>query len=118
MSNPDCADQCNSISKCDIFEFMAKHIGMTVIHPGGFKATHQLLRYLKIDSDSKVIDIACGKGTTAILIAEQYGCHVIGVDFDEGLIEEARLLTKQKGLEDKIIYVFRMITKYMAMLSI
>jgi len=83
---------------------MAKHVGMTVIHPGGFEATNKLIKTLKITSESKVIDIACGKGTTAILIAEEYGCNVVAVDIDEKLIEDAKHLTKKKGLENKITY--------------
>ena len=36
MEDCSCNNQCNSVAKCDIFDFMAKHVGMTVIHPGGF----------------------------------------------------------------------------------
>jgi len=104
MEDCSCNNQCNSVTKCDIFDFMAKHVGMTVIHPGGFEATNQLIQSLKISSDSKVIDIACGKGTSAMLIAEKYGCHVVAIDIDEKLIEEAKHLTKKKGLENKITY--------------
>lgn len=104
MENCNCSNECNSAAKCDIFEFMAKHVGMTVIHPGGFKATGKLLKLLNLTTGSKVIDIACGKGTTSIFIAEKYGCNVVAVDIDEKLIEEAKLLTKKKGLENKITY--------------
>jgi len=104
MSDCNCNKECNSAAKCDIFEFMAKHVGMTVIHPGGFGATNQLLKALNIKNDSKVIDIACGKGTTAIFIAERYGCNVTAIDIDEKLIEYAKYLTKKKGLENKITY--------------
>ncbi|MCJ7571048.1 MAG: class I SAM-dependent methyltransferase [Candidatus Thermoplasmatota archaeon] len=104
MKDYSCNNECNSVAKCDIFEFMAKHVGMTVIHPGGFEATNTLLKYLNITSNSKVIDIACGKGTTAMLIAEKYGCNVAAIDIDEKLIEEANYLTKKKGLESKITY--------------
>lgn len=102
MEDCTCKSPCPTIAKCDIFEFMAKHVGMTVIHPGGFKATRKLVDALKISPDSKVIDIACGKGTTAILIAEKYGCHVTAIDIDEKLIEEAKHLTRKKGLGNKI----------------
>lgn len=104
MEDCSCNTECKSVAKCDIFEFMAKHVGMTVIHPGGFDATKKLVKSLNITADSKVIDIACGKGTTAILIAEQYGCNVVAIDIDEKLIEEAKYLTKKKGLENKITY--------------
>jgi ubiquinone/menaquinone biosynthesis C-methylase UbiE len=34
----------------------------------------------KIDQDSKVLDLGCGNGTTAIWLSEAQGCHVTGVD--------------------------------------
>jgi len=104
MSDSDCNDSCCSISKCDIFDFMAKHVGLTVIHPGGLKATHQLTTFLNINRDTKVIDIACGKGTTAFYLAEKYDCNVIGIDISEELIEEAKCLKKKKGLDKKVIF--------------
>ncbi len=78
MEDFSCNNECNSVAKCDIFDFMAKHVGMTVIRPGGFEATNKLLKSLNITSNSKVIDI------------------------DEKLIEDAKYLTKKKGLENKI----------------
>ncbi|GAJ07068.1 unnamed protein product [marine sediment metagenome] len=105
MEDCSCDNQCNSVTKCDIFDFMAKHVGMTVIHPGGFEVTNQLIHSLKISSDSKVIDIACGKGTTAILIAEKYGCHVVAIDIDEKLIQEAKHLTGKKRNTEEITFI-------------
>lgn len=32
-----------SIEACDIFDFMAYHVGMTVLHPGGLWATEKLV---------------------------------------------------------------------------
>lgn len=104
MSECGCKTDCNSITKCDIFEFMAKHIGRTVVHPGGLKATKKLLDTIIIKPDSTVIDIACGKGSSSIFIAEKYNCNVVAIDIDEQLIEEAKYLTKKRGLENKITY--------------
>ena len=99
-----CLDPCTSASKCDIFDFMAKHVGMTVIHPGGFATTRQLIKTLGVRADSRVIDIACGKGTTAILLAEKFGCEVVGIDLCPELIDEAIHLTKKKALSGKVTY--------------
>lgn len=104
MPDTGCNDDSCSIAKCDIFDFMAKHVGLTVIHPGGLKATRQLLDSLNIDKSSKVIDIACGKGTTALYIAEKYGCNVTGIDISEALIEEAKYLNKKRRLENKVTF--------------
>ncbi|GAI60414.1 unnamed protein product, partial [marine sediment metagenome] len=90
--NTNCNDNRCSISKCDIFDFMAKYVGLTVIHPGGLKVTKQLADSLQINPKTKVIDIACGKGSTALYLAEKYGCEVVGIDISEELIQVARAL--------------------------
>ena len=94
----ECVADCKSISKCDIFDFMAKFVGLTIVHPGGYDATRQLLSTLQVRSESKVIDIACGKGSSAAFIAEKYGCQVIAIDISAELIEEAKQLARRKGL--------------------
>ncbi len=104
MAQSGCAGECTTVSKCDIFDFMAKYVGMTVIHPGGFAATRRLIDTLKVNRESRVIDIACGKGTTAILLAEKFGCRVIGVDIAPELIDEAIHLTKKKRLSRLVSY--------------
>jgi cyclopropane fatty-acyl-phospholipid synthase-like methyltransferase len=101
MNDCNCNNECNSVAKCDVFEFLAKHVGITVLHPGGFEATHKLLKALNITAHSKVIDIACGKGTTAVFIAKKYGCHVTAIDIDEKLIEDAKYLTRKKDWKIK-----------------
>lgn len=54
------------VETCDIFDFMARHVGITVIHPGGFDATRRLAESCRLSPRTRVIDIACGKGTSAV----------------------------------------------------
>jgi len=35
-------DEKCTIEKCNIFDFMAQHVGLSVLHPGGFEATSVL----------------------------------------------------------------------------
>jgi ubiquinone/menaquinone biosynthesis C-methylase UbiE len=91
-----------TVEKCDIFDFMALHVGLTVIHPGGLKATAALAEGLKIGPNSRVIDIGCGKGTGAVFLAQKTGCRVTGIDLSPELIEQAKSLARRKGLEDKV----------------
>lgn len=90
MENSECICKEDSIEKCDIFDFMAKYVGLSVLHPGGFFATHRLLDKFNLNKDRKVLDLACGKGTTSILIAKKYGCKVVGIDINPDLIDEAK----------------------------
>lgn len=89
-----------TIENCDLFDFMAKYVGLSVLHPGGLKATEKLAENLKINRNTKVIDIACGKGTTAVLLAQKFGCQVVGVDISDELIDEAKKLARKSGVKD------------------
>jgi len=97
--------QCEcTIEACDIFDFMANHVGMTVIHPGGFAATRKLAESCHLDSRTRVIDIACGKGTSAVYLAERYGCEVLGIDISDGLIAQANARSQKRGLAGKVTF--------------
>jgi ubiquinone/menaquinone biosynthesis C-methylase UbiE len=100
-----CTPECGSVSKCDIFDFMAKFVGLSVIHPGGYEATRQLLDRLKITKESIIVDIACGKGTSALYIAEKYGCRVKAIDISPELIEAAKHLAQKRGLSGRVDFL-------------
>lgn len=86
--------------KCDTFQFMAKVIGLSVLHPGGLAATRKLAELSGIENGSKIIDLGCGRGSSSIFLARNYGCHVVGVDIDEGLLSEAREAAKRNNLDE------------------
>jgi ubiquinone/menaquinone biosynthesis C-methylase UbiE len=105
MTNQDKNKCCVvDIEKCDILEFMANVVGLTVLHPGGFKGTNELADLCKIGKDTQVLDIACGKGTSACYLSKKFGCRVTGIDIDENLINQAKKLAKKKKLENKLTF--------------
>ena len=53
-----------------------------------------LVGYLHLESGSKVVDVACGKGRHAAHLAE-LGMNVLGFDLSENSIEQAKLLNKE-----------------------
>jgi len=71
-------------------------------HPGGLKATHELIKACRISKDSYVLIIGCGVGQTPCLIAEEIGCRVVGIDLSEGMVEKARERANKKGLGDRL----------------
>ncbi len=44
----------------------------------------------RIDSSSKVLDLGCGNGTTAIWLSENQDCHVTGVDLSGVRVQNAQ----------------------------
>lgn len=91
-----------SAKECSFFEFMSDVVGMRVLHPGGYEATKQLGQMCNINENYHVLDMASGKGTSSCFLVEKFGCRVTGVDVSEKLVNTAKKLVKDKGLEDKI----------------
>ena len=61
-------------------------------HPGGTGLTARLVRGLHLPPKSRVLDVACGIGTTARLLARDFGLSVVGLD------ASAVNVTKAEGL--------------------
>jgi SAM-dependent methyltransferase len=49
-------------------------------HPGGLALTRRLARALGLGPGMRVLDVAAGPGATGRLLAEEFGCEVVGVD--------------------------------------
>ncbi|UCG00627.1 MAG: class I SAM-dependent methyltransferase [Candidatus Heimdallarchaeota archaeon] len=71
-----------------MYNFVAQ-LNFPVLHPGGSKATEKLLEILKISENSNLLDVGCGSGFTACLIAKRHDVHVTGIDLSENMITEA-----------------------------
>src|SRR5260370_39621465 len=50
-------------------------------HPGGLKLTERVGSLLSLTPESRALDVASGKGTTALFLAERFGCQVVGIDY-------------------------------------
>ena len=64
----------NELAALDPYKFMAV-IGKRVIHPGGRASTESLLRRAGITATTRVLDVGCGVGTTAIEITQPLRRH-------------------------------------------
>src|SRR4051812_5296572 len=58
--------------------------------------------YLRLGSDSRVLDIACGKCGPAAVLASTFGCHIVGVELRPDFADEARARIAAAGLESLI----------------
>jgi SAM-dependent methyltransferase len=90
--------------KCDTFQFMSRKLGIEVLHPGGLQATKQMVEKCKISRDMIVLDAGCGRGTSSIFLARQYGCRVVGVDTDPTSLVKAHEKAHKKNVLDKVAF--------------
>lgn len=80
---------------------MQGQVGVTK-HIGGYQATNELLSLCHIEDARQVLNVGCGIGVGSTYIADKYGCHVVGVDISEKMIEWSRLRARQARVEDKV----------------
>ncbi|MDY2948013.1 class I SAM-dependent methyltransferase [Mannheimia varigena] len=78
--------------------FLAR-LGKTRLRPGGKLATDWLIGNGDFSKDKKVLEVACNMGTTAIQLAKQFECQIIGIDLDEEALEKARENIKEQEVE-------------------
>ncbi len=55
--------------------------------------------YLRLTPESRVLDIACGKGGPAAILAATHGCRVTGIEIRSGFADAARERALATGLE-------------------
>jgi|RifCSP13_1_1023834.scaffolds.fasta_scaffold26245_2 ubiquinone/menaquinone biosynthesis C-methylase UbiE len=71
-------------------------------HPGGVALTNRLASFLRLGPGRRLLDVASGKGTSAIHLAQRYGCEVVGVDYSRELVVEATAAAEAAGLADRV----------------
>ena len=68
-------------------------------HSGGVQSVVELALTAGVTQSSTVVDIGCGLGGTARVLAAEFGCHVTGIESDAARCRDARRLTTLVHLE-------------------
>jgi arsenite methyltransferase len=76
----------------------ARHLLGESFHPGGLALTKRLGTLLDLGPGKRLLDVAAGCGASAILLAQQCGCEVIGVAYGHDLVREATRAAEAAGI--------------------
>lgn len=74
-------------------------------HPGGVELTRRLAQLAGLSDKSIVLDVASGKGTSALYLAETVGCKVVGIDLSTTNIDQASAEAKARRLDLRTSFV-------------
>jgi ubiquinone/menaquinone biosynthesis C-methylase UbiE len=69
-----------------------------VLHPGGLELTGHLGEVIRLKETDSVLDIACGRGASAIYLAEHFNCRVTGLDYGAENIGAAEAHASNQGV--------------------
>jgi ubiquinone/menaquinone biosynthesis C-methylase UbiE len=73
-------------------------------HPGGLALTRHLARLLDLAPAASVLDVASGRGTTALLLAGEHGVRVDGLDLAASNVARAQTAAEAAGLSDRVTF--------------
>ncbi|MBT2510584.1 methyltransferase domain-containing protein [Streptomyces sp. ISL-98] len=73
-------------------------------HPGGTALTRRLSDGLRLAEGCRVLDVASGRGTTALLLADVYGVRVDGVDYSPANTALAQGAAAAAGLGERAVF--------------
>jgi len=74
-------------------------------HYGGLAAVEALARRAEISGSTSVLDICAGLGGPARFLAQQFGCHVTGIDLNRGRCDAGRRLSGLVGLGRRVTMI-------------
>lgn len=83
------------------YEFLAR-LGKRVVNPGGVRGRDLLLAALNPRPGSRVLEIGCGTGHTAVHLARRWRCQVHAVDIAPEMVEATRRAAQAAGVAARI----------------
>lgn len=87
----------------DLYELPAVHWLLDgQLHPGGPALTLRAAQLAGVFAGSRVLDVASGTGSTALLLAQELGAEVVGVELGAQSLARARAAAADAGLDGTV----------------
>ena len=97
--------QSEQVKACCAAAYSSDLVGLLLgesYHPGGLALTRRLAGALQLRPGQRVLDLAAGRGTSALLLAQEYGAEVVGVDLSTDNVAAATDTAAAVGLSDRV----------------
>jgi phosphoethanolamine N-methyltransferase len=86
--------------------------GRNFISPGGEATTRDLLSLVAFRPGMRVLDVGCGLGGAAFLMARTFGAHVHGIDLSQNMLRIARARCQEADLTEAVTFEHGDILRY------
>jgi SAM-dependent methyltransferase len=61
----------------------------------------EIAHLLRLTSNSRVLDVACGAGGPSLALVQQFGCFLTGVDIEPEGVSHGNAEAKKRGLAER-----------------
>lgn len=78
--------------------------GRDFVSPGGAAMARELIGKLALPPDARVLDVGCGLGGSAFLMAREFDLHVDGIDLSQNMLAMASQRRDAQGLHDRVTF--------------
>ncbi len=79
-------------------------IGESFLHPGGEYYSDILIQELHLNKSSRVLEIGCGTGATAVKLVKEKNICIAAVDVSEAMLKKAKERAAYKNVSSKITF--------------
>ena len=86
--------------------------GQNFVSPGGAGTARQIFSLLQWAPGMQVLDVGCGLGGAALLLAQLYGAKVHGIDLSRNMLAQAAVRSAQAGLAHAVSWEHADILEY------
>jgi phosphoethanolamine N-methyltransferase len=86
--------------------------GRNFISPGGQATTLEILALIDMAPGMRVLDVGCGLGGAAMLMAQRFGARVHGIDLSQNMLRLAQARCREARLEQAVTFEHADILRY------
>jgi phosphoethanolamine N-methyltransferase len=86
--------------------------GRNFISPGGEATARDILSLVAFKPNLEILDVGCGLGGAAFLMAQMFGAHVHGIDLSRNMLEIAQVRREEANLAQAVTFEHADILRY------
>lgn len=75
------------------------------LHPGGVALTRRTFELAELRAGERLLDVACGAGTSALLAASEFGAQATGVEYVSDAVRAASAAAAASGYDEHVRFL-------------
>jgi ubiquinone/menaquinone biosynthesis C-methylase UbiE len=86
-------------------KFYESNVWGEMIHPGESGLTRRIAEVAGIRRGCRILDVASGKGESALFLSRHYGSYVVGLDLSYKMVNDAKAKVAKEGARKEVVFL-------------